>query len=226
MTADEGGWNAQARGPYAQALLSQQDLELVAGDGRIVQLDIRRYLADADEVDATVLQRCVPPVLDVGCGPGRIVYAFASAGMAVLGVDVADVAVELTTDRGGSALTRSVFQRVPGEGRWPTVLVLDGNIGIGGDVDRLLDRLIELMSGTGQLIVEVSCDSATPTPTDEVLSVRFAVGNSVVGPVFDWSVVDEASLISRARRLGLEPAGQWSAGGRAFVRLVRAVDSP
>jgi SAM-dependent methyltransferase len=218
------GWSLSALSPYAGALLAERDLDLVAGNGRVVRLDIGRYLAAADAVDATVIERAIAPVLDVGCGPGRIVQALAAAGMAALGVDVADVAVDLTTERGGSALIRSVFQRVPGEGRWPTVLVLDGNIGIGGDVDILLTRLVELMSPDGQLIIEVSCGSSAAVPTDEVLSVRFSDGESVLGPTFDWALVDGDALIQRAGRLGLRPADQWSAGGRAFVRLVRAAE--
>ena len=31
-------------------------------------------------------------------------------------------------------LHRSVFDRLPGTGRWGTVLLLDGNLGIGGDL--------------------------------------------------------------------------------------------
>lgn len=215
--ASSDGWTTEGLNPYADALLAEQDLALLSGDGRTITLDIRRYLADADAVDATVIDRCNGPVLDVGCGPGRIVEALAKAGMASLGVDVADAAVDLTTERGGSALTRCVFGRVPGEGRWPTVLVLDGNIGIGGDVDRLLNRLMQLMASTGAVIVEVN-DRAC---ADEVLSVQFAVNEQPSGPAFDWAVVDADSLICRAQRLGLRSEDQWSAGGRSFVRLVR-----
>ena len=41
---------------------------------------------------------------------------------------------------GGPALVRSVFETLPGEGRWDTVLLMDGNIGIGGDPAALLGR--------------------------------------------------------------------------------------
>ena len=43
--------------------------------------------------------------------------------------------------RGVAALLRDVFDPVPGEGRWETALLADGNIGIGGDPVALLERV-------------------------------------------------------------------------------------
>ena len=40
--------------------------------------------------------------------------------------------------RGGAALRRDVFAPLPGEGRWYTALLADGNVGIGGDPVALL----------------------------------------------------------------------------------------
>lgn len=209
---------AGALSPYEGALRSRGSLDLVSADGRVLPLAIRRYLAEADPVDQTVLDQCVPPVLDVGCGPGRIVQALSAVGLPALGVDIADVAVALTQQRGVPALSRSVFERVPGEGRWPTVLVLDGNIGIGGDVPCLLQRLAGLMAAGGSLIVEAS----VPEPdTDEVLDVRFGSADRLMGPQFPWALVGPAALIGHAGRAGLLVADYWSSGGRVFVRLGR-----
>jgi SAM-dependent methyltransferase len=211
--------NPAAISPYEGALTCASELKLVSTTGRVVHLDIDRYLADADFVDQTVVDRAVAPVLDVGCGPGRIVHALAAAGLPALGVDIADVAVALTTERGAPALIRSVFDRVPGEGRWPTVLVLDGNVGIGGDVPLLLRRLRDLMAPGGQLIIEASNGARG---ADEVLSVRFSQDEQLIGPEFAWAVVDIPSLVAHATRSGLAPTDYWSAGGRAFVRFERA----
>jgi SAM-dependent methyltransferase len=207
-----------ALSPYEGALRRAAELDLVAAGGQVLPLAIRRYLADADRVDRTVLALCVPPVLDVGCGPGRIVHALSAAGLPALGVDIADVAVALTQQRGAPALIRSVFDRLPGEGRWPTVLVLDGNVGIGGDVAGLLYRLAALMAPGGSVIVEAS---STDPATDDVLEVRFQAGGGPIGPYFPWAVVGSAAVIRHAQPAGLVPADQWSAGGRAFLRLVR-----
>ncbi|MGI8667685.1 MAG: class I SAM-dependent methyltransferase [Jatrophihabitans sp.] len=204
--------------PYEGALRHSRSLSLVSTDGTELPLAIQRYLADADPVDRTVLDLCVPPVLDVGCGPGRIVHALSAAGLPALGVDVADVAVAITQQRGAPALIRNVFERVPGEGRWPTVLVLDGNIGIGGDVAGLLTRLTGLMAPGGSVIVETSTEEPD---VDRVLDVRFGTDNQLMGPQFPWAVVGSAALISHGRLAGLAVADYWSAGGRVFVRFER-----
>ncbi|CAN5384725.1 class I SAM-dependent methyltransferase [soil metagenome] len=210
--------------PYEGALRQAQQLSLVTADGRLLPLAIDRYLDDADDADRTVLDRCTAPVLDVGCGPGRIVYALAAEGMPALGVDIAEFAVALTVQRGAPALSRDVFDRVPGEGRWPTVLVLDGNIGIGGDVAGLLTRLALLAAPRGSLIVEAS---TTEAGTDDVLQVRFtdsALGTGT-GPEFGWSVVAADVLMAHAERAGLKTTDYWSAGGREFLRFERSTDA-
>ena len=35
--------------------------------------------------------------------------------------------------RGATVLQRDIFGPLPGEGRWGTALLFDGNVGIGGD---------------------------------------------------------------------------------------------
>ena len=210
-----------ALAPYEGALRTAQQLSLVAADGRVLPLAIQRYLDDADAADGTVLDRCVAPVLDVGCGPGRIVHALAAGGLPALGVDIAEVAVALTVERGAQALIRDVFDRLPGEGRWPTVLVLDGNIGIGGDVTALLGRLVGLLAAGGAVIAEASnCEPGT----HDVLQVRFSDGEQVMGPGFQWAVISGDVLAARAVDAGLTVTDQWSAGGRVFLRLARTTE--
>ena len=91
-------------------------LEHAAGgehDGRVCStaglsapLPLRRWLAPADAADLLALEPVVPPVLDVGCGPGRLLAALAAQGRAATGIDISPVAVRLARRRGGQAIWR------------------------------------------------------------------------------------------------------------------------
>jgi SAM-dependent methyltransferase len=209
---------AGALAPYEHALRGAGPLGLHTEDGRLLTLDVARWLGAADDADRTVLDRCRGPVLDVGCGPGRLVSELNARGMAALGVDIAETAVALTRGQGFPALLRSVFGDLPGEGRWPTVLLIDGNIGIGGDPYRLLARIGRLLANDGQLIVETHPDP----DAHDILEVRFSEGGRPVGPPFDWAHVGLAALEQYAPDAGYAVVERWSSDGRSFVRLERS----
>ncbi len=95
-----GLMEAGALAPYEQALRSSGPLGLHTEDGRLLTLDVARWLGAADDADRTVLDRCRGPVLDVGCGPGRLVCELNARGVAALGVDIAETAVALTRGQG------------------------------------------------------------------------------------------------------------------------------
>lgn len=203
--------------PYEESLLDSRPLHLVADDGHEIALNVDRWLGPVDSADETVLARCRPPVLDVGCGPGRFVLALAERGSVVLGVDIAGSAVSLTRRRGGHALQRSIFERTPGEGRWPTVLLMDGNVGIGGDPLALLRRVRALLTATGQVLVESNADA----DADAMRTVRFGRGGRPVGPPFPWAEVGIRALRRHADEAGYRIGAEWSAGGRSFALLRR-----
>lgn len=98
---------------------------------------VRRQRAAMAGADDILLSRCQGPVLDVGCGQGRLVAELNARGIVALGVDLSRQAVNLAAARGACVLRRNVTDRLPLEGRWGTILLADGNIGIGGDVDTL-----------------------------------------------------------------------------------------
>src|SRR5205085_5771582 len=100
--------------------------------------------------------RALGPVLDVGCGPGRHVVALGRRGVMGLGVDVTPAAVEMAHSRGALVLHRSIFDRLPGTGRWGSALLVDGNVGIGGDAVALLRRLAALLRSGGRALIEVA----------------------------------------------------------------------
>ncbi|PZS18470.1 MAG: SAM-dependent methyltransferase [Pseudonocardiales bacterium] len=203
--------------PYEHSLRTAGPLGLCAEDGRVISLDIARWLAPVDATDETVLAQCTGPVLDVGCGPGRFVAALAERGIATMGLDIAETAVSLTRRRGLPAVLRSVFAPIPGEGRWPTVLLMDGNIGIGGNPHRLLNRVRSLLASDGRLVVETHPDAHA----DEQLAVRFSQHGEPIGPTFAWAHLGVLPLVRYAAALGYGVPEAWSAGGRTFVSLAR-----
>jgi glycosyltransferase A (GT-A) superfamily protein (DUF2064 family) len=183
-------------------------------DSDTLVLDVDRWFGDADAVDATVLGRCRPPVLDLGCGPGRMVRALTQSGRAALGIDMSAVAVQSSRTRGGPALRRLISDRLPAEGRWGTVLLMDCNLGIGGDVRKLLRRCAELVHPCGLILCEV--DSAPGR--HEIAEVVLASGAASCPPM-RWAGVGTTKLIRVAADLGLVLEDQWASGGRAFVAL-------
>lgn len=119
-------------------------------------LDLDLWDRPVDAHDEALLDLCVGPTIDVGCGPGRLAAGLAERGHVVLGIDVLGRAVGTAVRRGASALRRDVFETLPGEGRWRTALLADGNIGIGGDPASLLCRLRELLARDGRVVAELA----------------------------------------------------------------------
>jgi SAM-dependent methyltransferase len=214
----EAPWHAD---PYTDALRAERGpLFLRRSDGWLLPLDVERWCAGPDSADLTVLERCRGTVLDIGCGPGRLVTALAARGRSALGIDISPAAVAHAVRGGGSALLRSVFEPLPREGGWDTALLMDGNIGIDGDPSALLCRLAGVLGPGGSLIVETA-PAGTHPDLDERVRVRVDNGNGSPGEAFYWARVGARTLVRRARACGWCPTEQWTADGRRFVTLRR-----
>jgi len=198
---------------FTAALLGQDChvLGLAAEPGLLPVADWTR---NPDAGDLALLRHCRGETLDIGCGPGRMTRALAERGHAVLGIDVVPEAVRMTRRRGGLAVLRDVFEPVPGEGRWQTALLADGNIGIGGDPGSLLQRVRSLLAPAGLVVADV----AEPGTGLRTRSVRLETADVRSRP-FPWAVLGADSVGVVASAAGFAVRGLHVHGSRWFTVL-------
>jgi SAM-dependent methyltransferase len=147
--------------------------------------------------DRALLDECVGATLDVGCGPGRMTAALVRRGHCALGVDLVPEAVAQTRRRGACALQRDVFAPLPGEGRWETALLADGNIGIGGDPLALLARLRTVLAPAGRVV----CELAEPGTGLRTVAAHLECAGRR-SPRFRWTLVGPEAVPVLAARSG------------------------
>lgn len=204
--------------PYANAIrtASTSPLYLHASGHDALPMDTARWNAAADSVDLRLLASVLGPVLDVGCGPGRMVRAALDLGLDALGIDVSQVAVDILRENGLPVFHGSLFDRLPNEGGWQTVLLVDGNVGIGGDVDAMLARCAELISPTGEIVVELHRED----DRDRTYIGRLIDSHGGESESFPWAEIGLDSILLRAACTGLMLRQAWSEDDRSFCRLV------
>jgi SAM-dependent methyltransferase len=204
-------------GAVSEALAGER-VWLRHADGTRNELPVDRWLGTSaigsdHDFDGRVAGKCIGPTVDLGCGPGRLVHRLISNGIAALGVDHSDQAVSMTRALGGVAIRRSLFDRLPGEGRWRHVLLLDGNIGIGGDPLRVARRAAELIAPGGSIIIEL--DSGVDRLQRGAARVET---NTSHGEWFPWARVGIDYASALARTVGL-PYRHEIIGGRGLLEI-------
>ncbi|MEU5948702.1 methyltransferase domain-containing protein [Micromonospora sp. NPDC047465] len=204
---------------FAAALRDRGDNAhwLVPADGLRRRLPVHRWHGPAGTAEAAVVTRCTGPTLDLGCGPGRVTLALTVAGLTTLGVDVSARAVALTRARGAVAVRADLFGPLPAEGRWAHAVLLDGNIGIGGDPIALLRRCRALLRPAGTVLVELEPPgSGTWQGQVHVASGRHR------GPAFRWAWLDTCAVAGTAAAAGLAVGEVFRSGRRWFAELTRS----
>jgi SAM-dependent methyltransferase len=188
-------------------------------DGELRPLPAHRWLCGrhgpSDEhFDETITQMCGPPTIDLGCGPGRLVARLVQRGIPALGIDRSATAIRLAGRGGAPALLGDVFEPLPGMGLWQTVLLIDGNIGIGGDPLRILGRAAELLGRGGRCLAEFDAEAIG-------IHSRWVrlESSSDVGPWFRWASVGVDAAAALAAQVGLTLTGVEMIGGRVIASL-------
>ncbi|GIF62267.1 methyltransferase type 12 [Asanoa ishikariensis] len=186
---------------------------LVHDDGKRVRLPVHRWHGPAEPETAEVVNRCTGPTLDLGCGPGRITLALGRAGVTAVGIDVSEDAIAAARSRGAVAIQRDLFDPLPAEGQWSHAVLLDGNIGIGGDPVALLRRCTSLLHPAGTILVELD------QPGSGSWRGSARVASATLGEAFPWARLDTTSAPPVAARAGLAVRAIAQRGGRWFAEL-------
>ena len=194
-------------------------VQLRLSDGDTRRMTLEDWYAPATTEEVELLRTLTGPVLDLGCGPGRLVVALTELGTPALGIDASPNALGHAAARGAAALRHSVFDPLPGEGRWATVLLFDGNIGIGGDPTYLLRRAGRLLRPNGVVVVEVD---ATGGPARSTYARLERDGEATAW--FPWAFVTTDSIDGIAEAAGLWRYDATWIEQRCFVFLCRQAE--
>jgi SAM-dependent methyltransferase len=213
-------WGCEVLGNLYERALIGERCWVRHDDGQVRALPVRTWLGGrgADQVfDDALVSMCQGPTIDLGCGPGRLVVHLVRRGIPALGVDQSATAVRLARRNGAPALHRDVFEPLPGVGRWQTVLLADGNVGLGGDPRRILARAGELLRHGGRCLAEFD-------RTAEGVKAGWVrlESDSTVGPWFRWALVGVDSAARLAEQVGMSVTGIHRAGGRVVASLAPA----
>ncbi len=199
-------------------------VQVSACDGSRFPLELSEWCSPADAVDRHALTRLadhLPPratIIDLACGPGRHAAYLAALGMQVLGVDLAPAALTRAGSGRVAVLRRDILGPLPGAHAWDAALLLDGNVGIGGEPHRLLGRVFELLTVAGRLLVEVDAG------VSDRRTLQLHHGQRSSTP-FAWARITSRDLANPARQAGLDVLDTWRDGHRAFAILGRPADA-
>lgn len=179
-------------------------------------LPVHDWLRPASHSDRQLLGHCRGATVDVGCGPGRMSAHLAERGHSVLGIDIVREAVEQTRRRGVPALRRNIFDPLPGEGSWDTMLLADGNIGIGGEPRVLLRRAAAALTETGRVVVDLGAPG-----TGLRVHVARLVTRGRRSSTFPWAQVGPEAIEALASSADLALSHLGERHGRWFAVLTR-----
>lgn len=177
-------------------------------------LGVETWRARADDTDRALLEHCAGPVIDVGCGPGRMAAELGRMGVHATGIDVAAEAVGMARTRGVVALLADVFAPLPAEGLWWTVLLADGNLGIGGHPARLLHRVFELLEAGGRVVADLAPSHVEPGRHRVTVET-----DGVHSEPFWWAFVAPTTIPRLAKQVGFATCEVHRAGERSYAAL-------
>lgn len=168
MTTETDAFGAALRDAYAGA---HGELILERDDGwSCPAMPPAAFLMPSDtwaEPERRILRHVTSgPVLDLGCGAGRHALYLQDRGLEVTAVDVSPGAIELCVQRGVRDARVLDLRTPPDDRMWRGILLMCGNLGLGGDwagSRALLTRLAAVAAPDAVLVG----DTVDPTQTDD-----------------------------------------------------------
>ena len=204
--------------------LKQYEAGLLGGSTQVIDRSGRRralpvtvWSGGVSTGDEGLLRACTGPTLDIGCGPGRLTATLTDRAIPALGVDISAVAVRLTIERGGLAIQGSVFDILPGQGRWRSLLLADGNVGIGGNPVALLLRCRDLISKHGKVLLDL-----TEPGSGLLIEELRLIESGRISPPFRWCQLGVDAVGPVAAAAGLVVRDIWMQDGRWQAELGHA----
>ena len=233
--------------PFGQALWdahSGRPARLIfhRDDGLVNEQDAALYLAGPDAFDsaeAAGLAAAKGRVLDIGCGAGRHALALEERGLAVVGLDVSPLALQVARRRGLRHTVWASATALPfAAASFDAFLLLGNNLGIGGTVEgtvAMLRRLRRLAREGGTVIASCRNPTATDNPVHLAyhernrargrpigqVTMRVEYGGQV-GPWFDLLLMTPAEVADLAKRAGWRVEQVLSERSGLFTVLLAA----
>lgn len=175
----------EERDAFGRALLDHLEgrpgppLVLEADDGSSRPADMQPpdFFAGPDawpEWERAAVDRSEGAILDLGAGAGRHALHLQGRGHPVTAVDASPGAVAVCRARGVADVRLGDLRALEIEGRWDTVLLMGGNLGLAGDLEptRELLRGLTLLTSDRAVLIGDSVDPTSDDPEDLAYEVR------------------------------------------------------
>jgi SAM-dependent methyltransferase len=218
-------------------------LEIVERDDGFINSSSRgpaAYFAsfrDWPKVERAALRLVRGRVLDVGCGPGRVVLELQRRGHEVVGIDVSPLAVEVARRKGARDVRELPATRVGRSlGRFDTFVLFGGNFGLMSSRRRapwLLRRFRSIANEDARILAE-SVNPYTTKDSDHLgyhernrrrgrmpgqLRIRIRYGLHRT-PWFDYLLASPDEMADLARGTGWELTQVIDQGEHVFVGVL------